>query len=67
MVEMQPNKIKITSLGICMTILVISAMIPGVAASEEHYSGTGWTLILYEDPIINPQTGNPYESMGDFL
>jgi len=66
MVEMQPNKIKITSLGICMTILVISAMIPGVAASEEHYSGTGWTLILYEDPIINPQTGNPYESMGDF-
>ena len=49
-----------------MTILVISAMIPGVAASEEHYSGTGWTLILYEDPIINPQTGNPYESMGDF-
>jgi hypothetical protein len=63
---MQPNTIKNISLGICMAILVFSAMIPGVAASEERYSGTGWTLILNEDPIINPQTGNPYESMGDF-
>jgi hypothetical protein len=56
-------KMNILVIGIIFTFLCIQ----GVFASEEQFSGQGWTCIINKDPIIDPLTGNPYESMGAMI
>jgi hypothetical protein len=48
-------------------LVFVVLCVQGVIAADERYSGPGWTLIIHNEPIIDPTTGNPYESMGAMI
>ncbi|MBP7120927.1 MAG: hypothetical protein KBA49_06800 [Methanolinea sp.] len=52
------------NLLLILGIIVAIFFVQGAIAADEKYSGPGWTVIIDSEPIIDPTTGEQYESLG---